>query len=497
MAEQADRPKILIVDDDSLVLRALAATLKRDFDVRSADGGAAALSVLAAEPDVAVAVIDQRMPTMSGPELIRAMVDPHPDVVRIILTGYQDIDSLKEAINNGGAYRYLEKPCANDELLAAVRAGAALHARIVAGREAPELLEAANDELRRANADLQRENLELRQAADHAFLVGERRLVGGSAALRAVVAAADQMATTDTSVLIEGETGTGKDLIARRIHEQSARRDATFRAQNCGAVAESFIEDTLFGHVAGAFTGARTDKRGLFEIADGGTLFLDEIGECSPALQARLLRVVEEKVVYRLGDDERPWPVDVRLVAATNRDLEAEVSSGSFRQDLYYRLSVFSLRVPPLRERREDIPELVRHFLDVINQRATQLSGKVVGDVDPGALDLLVGFEFPGNIRELSSVIERAWLFADDGGTIASEHVQLACPQADGEASGSLGAGDEQTLRGGVAAFKAKFIEAALIANDWNVATTAKLLEISRGRLYEEMRTFGLVRPSK
>jgi len=496
MVEVSENMKVLIVDDDALVIRALEATLKRRFRVLTAASGELALAALADHPDIAVAIIDQRMPGMCGAELIRHIAAPYPNLVRIILTGYQDIESLKQAINNGGAYRYLEKPVTNDELIEAVQSGTDLHRRLVADAQKPAVLAEANENLCAVNQQLQLENLQLRLDAER-FPAPGARIVGSSPALMQVLAAAKRIATTDATVLIVGETGTGKDLLARHIHDQSGRRGATFRAQNCGAVAEHLMEDVLFGHVAGAFTGARAQKKGLFEIAAGGTLFLDEIGECSPSLQARLLRVVEDRVVYRLGDDERALAADVRLIAATNRDLRKGVQAGQFREDLYYRLNVLRLEVPPLRERRTDIRELAGYFLRCFNVRAQLMSGKVVTEIDATALAALERYEYPGNVRELANIMERAWLFADDGGVIALEHVAPSLVTHDAGETISHAASqpaDGQFLRDAVGAFKAQYIAAALARNDWNVAATAREIGISRGRLYEEIRELGLQR---
>lgn len=493
-----ERDDVLLVDDDTLVLRAFEATLKRSFNVHCVTSGATAIEFLANRPDIAVVIIDQRMPGMSGPELIRHLTASHPNLVRIIVTGYQDINSLSQAINNGGAYRYLEKPCRNEELLEAVHNATELHHRLVEHSREPAALQAANAELATANQLLELENLQLRRASDEPFAFA-RRIVGSSPALQRVLAEADRMAATDTTVLISGETGTGKELLARYLHERGARRARTFRAQNCGAVGDQLMEDMLFGHVAGAFTGARNPKKGLFEVATGGSLFLDEIGECSPSLQARLLRVVEEKVLHRLGDDEHAIHVDVRLIAATNRDLRSEVTAGRFREDLYYRLNVFNLSMPPLRDRRSDIREIAAYFVSCCNEKARHLSGKSIAGITPEAIRALEGYDYPGNIRELANIIERAWLYCDDGDSVSTEHILpslgAATPTSDSLAPcpPSPAGG---TLRLALAQFKTEHIRNALANNAWNVAATARQLGITRGRLYEEIKESGLQRPN-
>ncbi len=502
MQSADDSATVLIVDDDGLVVRALAAALRRHFHVLTADGGERALAVLADHPDTAVAIIDQRMPGMSGAELIRQVADPYPHLVRIILTGFQDIESLKQAINHGGAFRYLDKPCPNEELIAAVQAGIALHRRLREGARAPAVLAGANAALRDSNERLWLENLHLRdEVARSRTSYGP--LVGSSPALRRAIDEAERMADSDATVLILGETGSGKELFARYIHDRSRRATAIFRAQNCASVSEQLAEDTLFGHIPGAFTGARNAKKGLFEIADGGTLFLDEVAECSPSLQARLLRVVEDKIIYRLGDDEQALRVDVRLIAATHRDLLAEAKAGRFREDLYYRLNVFCLRLPPLRERRSDVAELARHFVDSLNQRGRTTSGKYVLGLTPEALRILESHDYPGNVRELANVVERAWLFADDADSIGVEHV---VPGLDGGdrprvvlnpsmLNPSTPEYEGLPWRDAVGRFKSRLLADALTTHAWNVAATARALGISRTRLYEEMRECGLERP--
>src|SRR5581483_5491851 len=326
-------------------------------------------------------------------EFLQRSMEIRPDANRIVLTGYTDIESIVEAVNTSRLYRYVTKPWDSDELrLTLRRAIEAFHL----ARENTRLVE----ELRQANARLAAENAYLRGTA-----VPTYEIVGESAAMREVLALVQKVAASKATVLIEGETGTGKELVARAIHAASDRRENLFVAVNCAALSEGILESELFGHRRGAFTGAVADRKGLFEVADGGTLFLDEISETTPALQAKLLRVLQEGEVRPVGEN-LPRPVDVRIVAATNRKLEEEVKAGRFREDLYYRLRVFPIHLPPLRERREDIPALARHL---VARLAAQLK-KPVGPPTPEALAILARYPFAGNVRELANELERAMI---------------------------------------------------------------------------------------
>jgi DNA-binding NtrC family response regulator len=371
-----------------------------------------------------VIVADQRMPSMSGTELLARSMEIRPDAVRIVLTGYTDIGALIDAVNSSRIYRYVTKPWEDDELRVTLRRAIEV---FHLARENARLVE----ELRLANEHLQMQNSYLREAVEGPT----HEIVGDSPAIREALALARKVAVTPTTVLIEGETGTGKELVARAIHAASPRKDELFVAVNCAALSEGILESELFGHRRGAFTGAHADRKGLFEVASGGTLFLDEVSETTLALQAKLLRVLQEGEVRPVGDD-RTHAVDVRVVAATNRKLADEVAAGRFREDLYYRLRVFPIRLPPLRDRREDIPALVRHL---IRRVAAQLK-KHVGDPTPEAIAMLQAYPFEGNIRELANEVERAVILAEPGAPVTddllSEHVQHAA--ADGAAPGVL-----------------------------------------------------------
>jgi two-component system response regulator HupR/HoxA len=421
---------ILVVDDEPRVLDALEAVLAAEFRVLRAETGAAALGIIASE-DVAVMITDYRMPGMTGVELCSRAEEAAPGTLRIILTAYTDVDSLMEAINTGHIWHFVPKPWDPSDLLLIVRRAAE---RWRLERENARL----RDELELAYNALRREAAEARERP-----VSFDRLVGHQTGLRRVVELAKKVLEAETTVLLLGETGTGKELFARLLHANGPRRASRFVAQNCGALPETLLESELFGHARGAFTGATADRRGLFEEADGGTVFLDEISEMSPAMQLRLLRVLQEGEVRRLGAPG-VRKVDVRVIAATNADLEADVEAGRFRRDLYYRLNVFPISLPALRDRVEDIPALAHAFLPPACRRARRL----IPAISPEAMALLRAYPFPGNVRELENEIERAVALAEDGRPITPEHLsdRMRSPQAPSR-PGTLAEAIEQLKR--------------------------------------------------
>jgi two-component system response regulator HupR/HoxA len=428
-----DQPTtILVVDDEPRVLDALEAILAAEFRVLRAGSGAQALELLPGA-DVAVIVTDYRMPGMTGVEFLRRSQDISPDAVRIVLTAYTDVDSLMEAINTGRIYHFVPKPWDPNELLLVVRRAAERH-----------LLAADNARLR-DELELALNTLRREAAATRERPLSFEGLVGVDTGLRPAVSLARKVLDTDTTVLLLGETGTGKELFARLIHDNGPRRNARFVAQNCGALPESLLESELFGHARGAFTGATGDRKGLFEEADGGTVFLDEIGDTSPGMQLRLLRVLQDGEIRRLGT-QTSRKVDVRVLAATNADLEAEVAAGRFRRDLYYRLNVFPIRLPALRERIEDVPILADHFLKIYRERAR----RAVPSIAPEAVRALRAYPFPGNVRELENEIERAVALADTGLPIGLEHLSdriRRLPDVPAETRLTLGDAIEQLKR--------------------------------------------------
>jgi two-component system response regulator HupR/HoxA len=434
-----DETTILIVDDEPRVLDALEAILAAEFRVLRAGHGEEALACLAAEPEVAVIVTDHRMPGMTGVELLRRSQERTPDAVRIVLTAYTDVDNLMEAINTGRIYHFVPKPWDPNELLLVVRRAAE---RWRLARENARL----RDEVELAYNALRRE-----AAAGREKPASFDKLVGAETGLRVAVDLARKVLDGDTTVLLLGETGTGKELFANLIHVNGPRRAKPFVAQSCGALPDTLLESELFGHARGAFTGATGERKGLFEEADGGTIFLDEVGETSPAMQLRLLRVLQEGEVRRVGGTGTRR-VDVRVIAATNADLEADVAAGRFRRDLYYRLNVFPIHLPALRERAEDIPALAEHFL----RQACRRARRAVPAVGPDALPLLRGYPWPGNVRELENEIERAVALADDGRALGPAHLSKRI------AAGEAVTPSVQTLNEAVEALKRQMIEDAL-----------------------------------
>jgi DNA-binding NtrC family response regulator len=370
---------ILLVDDEPKMRDVLATALEGfGYRVRDAADGAAALAALEHE-EVDLVLTDLRMPRMTGHELLLAVRERWPQLPVVLMTAYGDIRDAVEAMRVG-AFDYLTKPVDIDEVAAVLDKALHLH-------------------------DVLRENVRLRRELEGRHQFGT--LVGATPAFRKVIEAVAAVAETKANVLITGESGTGKEVVARAIHFNSGRRERPFVALNCAAIPETLLESELFGHVKGAFTGALAARPGRFVQAEGGTLFLDEIGEMPLALQVKILRVLQERVVEPVGGSQAR-NVDVRVIAATNRDLEAAVRARSFREDLYYRLNVFPIRLPALRERREDIVLLAEHF---VRQLAADMGKRVVA-INPAAVEALTGYAWPGNIRELQNAIERAIILA-------------------------------------------------------------------------------------
>ncbi|OFW03991.1 MAG: hypothetical protein A3H96_16245 [Acidobacteria bacterium RIFCSPLOWO2_02_FULL_67_36] len=372
----APAARILVVDDERSMRELLSIVLKRDgHEVVVAENGAAAVEILERER-VDILITDIRMPEMSGVDVLREAKRIDPDIISIVMTAYASTDTAVEALRLGAA-DYVHKT----------------------DKAVPDLRLRVRKELERKR--LQQENVLLKRAlkTTHQF----SNIIGTSTAMLAVFQMIETIAPTGSTVLISGESGTGKELVARAIHVNSPRRDRPFVALNCGALSETLLDSELFGHMRGAYTGADTNKKGLIEVAEKGTIFLDEIGEMSPAVQVKLLRVLQERKFRRLGGTEE-IDADIRILAATNRDLSKLVAEGRFREDLFYRINVIPLRLPPLRERIEDIPLLAEHF---VAKFGTQM-GKQIAGISGGALTLLMAYGWPGNIRELENAMERA-----------------------------------------------------------------------------------------
>jgi DNA-binding NtrC family response regulator len=441
--------RILVVDDEAIVRESLAGWFRQDgHHVDVAENGKEALR-LCAQSRHDLAFIDVKMPGMDGLELQQRLAAADAELTVVLMTAYASVESAVKAMK-AGAYDYIIKPFDPDELsLLVARAG-----------EHRSLLD---------------ENRRLRQHLDAA--TAPPPIVGVSAAVRRLHELIASVAPTDATVLLQGESGTGKELVARAIHAGSSRRYNPLVAVNCGALPEGILESELFGHEAGAFTGARARHKGKFETADGGTLFLDEVGELGLKVQVELLRVLEEKTVTRLGGNA-PVPVDFRVVCATHRDLQARVREGAFREDLFWRLNVFTIELPPLRERPEDVPALAEHFL----ARFGEAMGRRLA-LSPGARAALVAYAWPGNVRELQNAIERGLVVAKGTQLEAADlplHVTSGPPRA---GSGSL------------AEVERAHVQAVLDAQGWNITRAARVLAVDRVTLYNKVRKYGLKRP--
>jgi DNA-binding NtrC family response regulator len=377
------KPSVLIVDDESGILDSLNILLRNEgFAPQIAHGGRAGLErITEMSPDIVLT--DIRMPNVTGVEILAAARQADPDVPVILMTAQATLQSAMQAVNEGAFY-YIQKPFRNDELIAILKRAA-------------------------EHRNLRVENKSLKQAIRRAEGHGVARPVGTSKAWLDVLRLVETVAPTDSTVLIQGESGTGKEIIARYIHELSARREGPFLSINCGALPESLLESELFGHVKGSFTGAIRDKIGLFGASTKGTFFLDEIGETTPATQVKLLRALQHREVIPVGSTDA-IPVDTRVVAATNRDLDEEIRAGHFRSDLYYRLNVIALHLPPLRQRQDDIPVLADYFLHRIGESRNEPPRRL-SDAARGAL---IEYAWPGNVRELENALERAVILTED-----------------------------------------------------------------------------------
>jgi two-component system response regulator PilR (NtrC family) len=387
--------KILIVEDEKSMRDLLAMMLRKEgYDVETAECGPDALGLIDENDGFDLMISDISMPGMSGLEVLRETRDASPETAVILMTAYGSKETAIEALNEGAAY-YVEKPFDLDEIKVVVRKTF----------EQRQLVE-ENEGLKVQNRDLR---AELKGKHDFGSLVGR------SLKMRQILELIERVAATGSTIMISGESGTGKELIARAIHFNSGRGDKPFVSINCGALPDELLESELFGHVKGAFTGATANKQGLFEVASGGTIFLDEIGETTPAMQIKLLRVLQERRIRRVGGTEET-DVDVRVITATNQDLERMVQEKQFREDLYYRINVIPIRMPSLREKREDIPALAEHFLE----KYRELIGKPIHAISRAAMECLESYEWPGNVRQLENVIERA-VALEAGDTIEPE----------------------------------------------------------------------------
>jgi nitrogen regulation protein NR(I) len=490
VAAEAETKRILIADDEINIRRVLEAILKRDgYEVVTAANGEEALARMGR--GIHTVITDLKMPGLDGMGLLKKLAADHPDVPVVMITAHGSVENAVEAVKLG-AFDYVEKPFDQEQIRQVVAKALKTHAF---SRRDPSPEQPAGT------------------------TPGRFRLVGDSPAIRHIYAIIEKVANTPSTVLITGESGTGKELIARALHENSARHQGPFIKINCAAIPKTLMESELFGYEKGAFTGAVGAKPGRFELAHGGTLFLDEIGEIPVEMQVKLLRVLQESEFERVGGI-KTIKVDVRLVTATNRDLAAELATGGFREDLYYRLNVVPIHLPPLRDRREDIPLLVGHFITKFNDRLR----KEITHIEPAAVDRLVSYNWQGNIRELENVIERTMLFCEGsvirlvnlpaelmGGVAAPVEERVSDRQSDryhlptpsqsnlpavttpvppgsAEAVGSL----KEAVRAETERVERELIQRALDETSGNVTQAARRLKISRKSLQTKMKELGL-----
>jgi len=466
-AQTARRGTVLVVDDEEGVRASVRAILEETCDVLEAGNGAQALEVLKTH-EIDLVMLDQRMPGEPGIDVLPRIKAADPSTVVVIVTAVRELRTAVEALKRG-AYDYLTKPFDVDDIL--MLAQRALDKRA-----------------------LEREVLYLRSALaggppDAGGLAGSfERMVGRHPEMARIYQLVDWIASTPTTVLITGESGTGKELVARAIHARSERHGQPFVAVNVAAIPETLVESELFGHEKGAFTGAHAKKLGRFELAHGGTVFLDEICTLRLDLQAKLLRVLQEREIERLGGI-RPVPVDVRILAATNVNLRSAVRARAFREDLYYRLNVVPIHVPPLRERREDIPALVEHFVRKIARECN----RDVRGVSAGALEVLTRYDWPGNVRELENVLHRAVVLARSP-VIHLQDVPLDVAMP--ETGSRLGEDTGPPLREAMEQFERQYILRVLEGTGWNVSRAARRLGVHRNTVLTKLSGWGIQRPS-
>jgi DNA-binding NtrC family response regulator len=456
------RPVVLVIDDEAGVRESLRVILQDDFVVLEAADGAAALEIVRSRR-IDVALLDVRMPGESGPAVLPRILGLSETIAVILMTAVPQVRTAVDAMK-AGAYDYVIKPFEPDEILLLVR-------------------QAAQHRL------LEREVRYLRSEFDRAH--GFDALVGRHARMARLYELIAQVAPTHVTVLITAESGTGKELVARAIHRQSLRRDQPFVAVNLAAIPDTLLESELFGHEKGAFTGAHARKPGKFELAHGGTLFLDEVGSLRIDLQAKLLRALQEREVERLGG-VRTTPVDVRVIAATNIDLKQAVRARTFREDLFYRLNVVPLSVPPLRDRKEDIALLVDHFV----KKYSREFKKDVRGVSQGALPALEAYDWPGNVRELENVIERSVALATRP-VILLEDLPLDLAMHEPGQSRSVGEPSSLSLKEARERFEQAYVLRALEREDWNQSRTARILGVHRNTLIARLAAWGIRPPSR
>jgi two-component system response regulator HydG len=455
--DTSNKPTVLVVDDESGILDSLNILLRNEgFTPLLAHGGKAGLERIAeGRPDIVLT--DIRMPNVTGVEILAAARQSDPDCPVILMTAQATLQSAMQAVNEGAFY-YIQKPFRNDELIAILRRAS-------------------------EHRKLRVENKSLKQAIKRAERVGDSRPVGNSKSWLDILRLVETVAPTDSTVLLQGESGTGKEVIARYIHDLSSRTEGPFLSINCGALPESLLESELFGHVKGSFTGAVRDKLGLFGASSKGTFFLDEIGETTPATQVKLLRALQHREVIPVGSTEAV-AVDTRVLAATNRDLDEEIRAGNFRSDLYYRLNVISVHLPPLRQRRDDIPVLAEHFL----QRIAAHRHESPKHITPEALELLTEYAWPGNVRELENALERSVILTIDDDAIGPLSLPERVTQRKSEPLVSAHTPPNPTLE----AVERAYIMWVLQSEGGNKSRAAEALGIDPSTLYRKLSRYGV-----
>ncbi len=451
--------RVLVADDEENIRLLLGAVLRKEGYQVSVVGSAQEALRALAEQSFDVLLSDIRMPGCSGLELLDQVQAKHPNVVVVMMSAFGNVDTALEAMKRG-AYDYIAKPFKPDEVTL--------------------LLKKAEERER-----LKLENQRLRLDLEKVKYGGLGKMVARSAGMEEIFKTIRKIAEYKTTILIQGESGTGKELVARAIHEQSPRANQAFVPVNCGAIPENLLESELFGHVKGAFTDASRDKKGLFAEADGGSLFLDEIGELPVNLQVKLLRALQEEEIRRVGDT-RGSRIDVRVIAATVRDLAADVQAGRFREDLYYRLNVLPLVIPPLRERLEDVPPLVEHFIARNNTRL----GLEIKGISPEALKLLMDFSWPGNVRELENTIEHAMVLSESD-EIGVEGLPAKVRESKDRIRMTLLSG-ELSIKKTTRIIEEELIRRALKQTGGNRTNASKILEISHRALLYKIKEYGI-----
>lgn len=474
-------PSILIIDDEARSLETLERILDEHFDVHSASNVKDALKILEREW-IQVVLCDQRMPDVTGVEFFTSIRERWPEIIRMIISGYTDSEDIINAINEGGIYQFITKPWHPDDVILKLQNAVELFDLHRINERLALELKLQPKSLKEA-IDVQRKTLQTHYSWEGIVRSPE-------SSMNQTCETVKQVSPYDVSVLITGESGTGKELCARALHYNSLRQDEPFVAENCGALPDELLESELFGHKRGAFTGAVEDRIGLFESANGGTIFLDEIGDISPAFQLKLLRVLQEGEVRPLGSNRRRH-VDVRIVAATNRDLEEEVREGRFRQDLYYRLATFRIKLPPLRDRPEDIPYLATYILD----EASKELGKKVNGFTNETIECLTKYQWPGNVRELQNEIKRMLVLAQEdklGAELISPHVLRATPDEMRQDMKLVNSSLQGNLKNRIEKLESRILKETLVRHRWNKTRAAEELGLSRVGLRSKLERYGI-----